>query len=177
MDVQLKEALSVLERTPVTLRALLNEIPDPWLHGTEGEKTWSAYQIVGHLIHGEKTDWIPRTKMILEHGDSKSFVPFDRFFMLKFGQDRPLKEMLNEFEDLRMKNLEILKSLNLQSADLEKKGMHPELGAVTLSQLIATWVVHDLGHLAQLTRVMAKQYTESVGPWRPYLPVLDTRVK
>lgn len=177
MDVKLDEALAVLERTPATLRTLLNEIPNAWVHGTEGEKSWSAYQIVGHLIHGEKTDWIPRTRMILEHGESKSFEPFDRFFMLKLPQDRPLKEMLAEFEELRKQNIKVLKSLKLKSSDLEKKGMHPELGSVTLSQLMATWVVHDLGHLAQLTRVMSKQYTEAVGPWREYLPVLDTKLK
>lgn len=177
MNVQLEEAVAILDRTPAALRSLLQDAPAAWLHGTEGAESWSAYQIVGHLIHGENTDWIPRTRMILEHGEDRAFVPFDRFAMLNLPQQRPLGEMLAEFEKLRAANLKILKSLNLQQKDLEKKGRHPELGTVTLGQLIATWVVHDLGHLAQMTRVMAKQYTDAVGPWRAYLPVLDTRLK
>jgi hypothetical protein len=177
MKFELGEAIAVLERTPQVLRALLSGLPGAWLRGTEGKETWSAYQIVGHLIHGEKTDWIPRTRMILEHGESRTFIPFDRTAMLKLTQDLPLAEMLNEFDSLRVANIEILKGLKLDAQQIGKKGRHPDFGPVTLEQLISTWVVHDLGHLAQITRVMAKQYTGEVGPWRAYLPVLDTRTK
>ena len=177
MDFQLDEAIAVLERTPGTLRSLLSGLPASWLRGTEGAESWSAYQIVGHLIHGEKTDWIPRTRRILEHGESRTFEPFDRTAMLRQPQDRPLPDMLDEFAALRANNVTILKGLRLDAGFMKKTGHHPDLGTVTLEQLISTWVVHDLGHLAQMTRVMAKQYTAEVGPWRAYLPVLDTRMK
>lgn len=177
MNFQLDEVIAVLERTPGTLRTLLSGLSAAWLRGTEGADSWSAYHIVGHLIHGEKTDWIPRTKMILEHGESQTFVPFDRTWMLHLPQDRPLPEMLDEFAALRSNNVTILKGLRLDAQQVKKTGRHPDFGAVTLEQLLATWVVHDLGHLSQIARVMAKQYTVEVGPWRQYLPVLDTRLK
>ncbi|HSP06368.1 MAG TPA: DinB family protein [Acidobacteriota bacterium] len=177
MKFELGDAIPVLERTPQVLRALLTGLPAAWLRGTEGKETWSAYQILGHLIHGEKTDWIPRTRMILEHGESRTFVPFDRTAMLKQPQDLPLAEMLDEFDSLRTANIKILKGLKLDEQQIGRKGRHPDFGPVTLEQLITTWVVHDLGHLAQITRVMAKQYTDEVGPWRAFLPVLDTRLK
>ena len=177
MKFELDEAIAILERTPRVLRSQLSGLPASWLGGTEGNETWSPYHIVGHLIHGEKTDWIPRTRMILDHGESQTFVPFDRKFMLKLRQDRPLSEMLDEFDSLRAANIEILKGLRLNAQHMAKKGRHPDFGPVTLEQLLATWVVHDLGHLSQIARVMGKQYTDEVGPWRAYLPVLDTRLK
>lgn len=177
MNFQLDEAIAVLERTPPTLQTLLSGLPAAWLRGTEGAESWSAYHIVGHLIHGEKADWIPRTRMILEHGESQTFEPFDRTAMMRLPQDRPLPEMLDEFAMLRSNNVTIFKGLRLDAPQMKKTGRHPEFGAVSLEQLIATWVVHDLGHLSQIARVMAKQYTSEVGPWRQYLPVLDTRLK
>lgn len=177
MELKLEEAVAVLERTAPSLRSLLTGMPEPWIRGTEGGDSWSAYQIVGHLIHGEKTDWIPRAHMILEWAEERAFEPFDRFAMLNLPQDRPLEEMLAEFEQLRSHNLSILKNLAITPQQLQRIGRHPDLGPVSLSQLLATWVAHDLGHLSQLARVMAKQYTEAVGPWRAYLPVLDTRLK
>ena len=167
------EATAVLERTPTTLRALLAGLPEPWIRATEGEGTWSPYDIVGHLIHGERTDWMTRTRHILAHGATSPFVPFDREAMLAEPSDRPLAELLDTFEGLRRQNLADLGALGLGPADLERPGLHPALGPVTLGQLLATWVVHDLGHLAQVSRVMSKRYRDAVGPWRAYLPVLD----
>lgn len=177
MDFDLQNSLEILSRTPGSLRSMLSGISSAWLRGTEGPDSWSSYDIVGHLIHGEKTDWIPRAKMILEHGDTRAFEPFDRFFMKRLPQDVPLEEMLREFESLRKQNLDELQRLITSNDQLEKKGKHPELGDVTMKQLLATWVVHDLGHLSQINRVLAKQYTDAVGPWRGYLPVLDTRLR
>ncbi len=169
----LGDGIAVLERTPHTLRAMLAGLPDAWTAGTEGPDTWSPYDIVGHLIHGERTDWIPRGRIILAQGLDRRFAPFDRFAMLRERGDQPIGELLDEFARLRTENLATLTQWRLTDAQLALEGEHPDLGRVTLRQLLATWVAHDLGHLAQTARVMAKQYREAVGPWRQYLPVMD----
>ncbi len=165
--------INVLERTPATLRALLDGLPDEWTMTNEGPDTFSPYDNVGHLIHGERTDWIPRARIILAQGPNLRFEPYDRFAQIKESQGKTLAELLAEFARLRTENLATLREWNLSDAEFALEGVHPELGTVTLRQLLATWVVHDLGHVAQTARVMAKQYREAVGPWRAYLPVLD----
>jgi hypothetical protein len=141
----------------------------------EGRETWSPFDIVGHLIHGERTDWIPRVELLLAHGESRPFTPFDRFAQFRDSRGKSLPELLDTFSELRHSNLARLESLHLKTADLERRGLHPELGAVTLGQLLATWVAHDLNHVGQIARVMGRQYTEAVGPWLEYLPMLATR--
>ena len=173
MRYQLLEALEILEQTPQTLRSFLGQLSDTWLYNNEGENTWSPYDIVGHLIHGEKTDWIPRLKIILGSSENKTFEPFDRFAQFENSKGKTISQLLDEFETLRAENLDQLKAINLTTAQLELKGMHPELGEVTLSQLLATWVTHDLAHIAQISRVMAKQYKNEVGPWAAYIPILN----
>ena len=173
MELELQQAIEILERTPSTLNTLLRGLSEPWLVQNEGPETWSPYDIVGHLIHGEETDWIPRAKIILEHGEERAFEPFDRFAMVDRFEGKTITELLDTFTRMRAESLQELRSLNLTPTLLEKRGRHPELGVVRLRQLLATWVVHDLGHLAQATRVMSKQYRNAVGPWRAYLPVLD----
>ena len=172
MEFDIEEAIAILQRTPKTLDSLLRDLPEPWLVQNEGAETWSPYDVVGHLIHGEETDWIPRAKIILEHGDAKAFEPFDRVAMFQKSKDKPIAELLDTFAQLRAENLRELQALNLTTELLERRGMHPELGQVTLKQLLATWTVHDLGHIRQVVRVMAKQYRDAVGPWRAYLNVL-----
>jgi uncharacterized damage-inducible protein DinB len=162
---------TVLERTPATLRALLADLPDAWTMQNEGPDTFSPFDVVGHLINGERTDWIPRARIILAQ-DGRAFEPFDRFAHLRENQGRALGDLLDEFDRLRRESLATLDGWKLTERELSLKGRHPELGEVTLSQLLATWVVHDLGHLAQVARVMAKQYGDAVGPWAEYLPVL-----
>jgi hypothetical protein len=176
-EFHLPEAIAVLTRTPATLDALLRGLPDIWLRRNEGRskdgnKTWSAFDIVGHLIVGERTDWIPRARIILKHGEARPFDPFDRLAQEKESQGKSLNQLLDEFARLREENLSTLQKLNLQPQDLARRGKHPELGVVTLSQLLATWAVHDLTHLHQLSRVMAYQYRDAVGPWSAYLGVL-----
>jgi hypothetical protein len=173
MEFNLTDGLAVLERTPNTLRAMLAGQGPQWIDGTEGPDTWSPYIIVGHLVHGERTDWIPRAKIILAQGDDRRFTPFDRFAQLEESKGKSLGVLLDELSDLRSENLSILKGWNLTEDQLGLHGEHPELGTVTLRQLLATWVGHDLGHIAQAARVMAKQYRDAVGPWRAYLPVMD----
>lgn len=168
----LQDTIALLGRTPTTLNALLRDLPEIWTLRNEGDKTWSPFQVVGHLIHGERTDWIPRARMILEFGETKPFVPFDRWGMEREIQGKTLAQLLDEFARARAQNLDELRALNLRREDLEKRGRHPELGAVTLSQLLATWVGHDLTHLHQISRVMAHQYRETVGPWTVYLGVM-----
>ena len=165
--------IAVLERTPHTLRAMLAGLPPAWTEATEGPETWSPYVIVGHLIHGERADWIPRAQLILAQGPQRRFTPFDRFAQLRESRGRSLADLLDEFARLRAGNLATLAGWRLTDAQLALEGEHPELGPVTLRQLLATWVAHDLGHVAQTARVMAKQYREAVGPWRAYLPVMD----
>jgi DinB superfamily len=174
VNFTLSDALPVLRRTPAVLRSWLWDLPGPWTTANEGPDTWSPYDIVGHLIHGERTDWIPRTELLLAHGESRPFTPFDRFAQFKDSHGKSLHELLEIFGELRDQNLARLESLRLTPADLERRGRHPELGPVTLGQLLATWVAHDLNHLGQIARVMGRQYTDAVGPWLAYLPMLGT---
>ena len=169
----LAEATAVLTRTPATLNALLRGLPNIWAHRNEGKGTWSAFDIVGHMIYGELTDWMPRARIILENGEARPFDPFDRFAQLKGSQDKSLEQLLDDFARLRRENLAALHALNLQPEDLKRRGKHPALGVVTLSELLATWAVHDLTHVHQLSRVMAHRYRDAVGPWSAYLGVLQ----
>ena len=173
MDFSLPAARSILERTPRTLRALLAGLPAEWTDADEGPDTWSPRVIVGHLVHGERTDWIPRARLILEHGEERPFEPFDRFAQLREHRDTPLTDLVSEFAKLRRENLEILANWKLTEPQLDLTGRHPELGVVTLRQLLSAWVAHDLSHLAQTARVMAKQYRDAVGPFREYLTIMD----
>ena len=173
MEFDLTAGTAVLARTPETLRAMLSGLPSEWTDATEGPETWSPYVIVGHLIHGERTDWIPRARIILAQGENRRFTPYDRFAQLRESQGKTLTNLLDEFEQLRRANLEILAEWKLTETQFALEGEHPEFGLVTLRQLLATWVVHDLGHIAQTARVMAKQYREVIGPWRAYLPIVD----
>jgi hypothetical protein len=173
MRFELTTGVAVLERTAHTLRAMLGGLPRTWIYATEGPETWSPYDIVGHLIHAERTDWIPRARIILEQGAQRRFTPFDRFAQFQESQDKTLDSLLDEFARLRTESLSTLACFRLTEAQLALEGEHPAFGPVTLRQLLSTWVAHDLGHLAQTARVMAKQYREAVGPWREYLPVMD----
>lgn len=173
MKYTLSDASAVLERTPAVLDSLLRGLPDSWTSPNEGPDTWSAFDVVGHLIHGEKTDWIPRARLILSDASKKQFEPFDRFAQFQNSAGKTLPQLLDEFSSLRAENLNTLKSWDLQEADLEKTGLHPTFGSVTLRQLLATWIAHDFTHIAQLARVMAKQYKEEVGPWVAFLGVLN----
>jgi hypothetical protein len=173
MEMHLPDAIAVLERTPQTLRALLDGLAPAWTEATEGPDTWSPYVIVGHLIHGERTDWIPRARIVLEQGADRRFAPYDRFAQFRESAGKPLAALLDEFSELRAGNVTLLRSWNLTGEQLGLTGDHPAFGAVTLRQLLATWAAHDLSHLAQITRVMARQYRDAVGPWRAYLPVMD----
>jgi len=175
VSFQLTEAITVLERTPATFLALLGGLPEPWTTCNEGPETFSAFDNVGHLIHGERADWIPRARIILQQGASLRFEPYDRFAQVRESAGRTLVELLDEFTRLRVENLATLRGWNLTEPELDLKGEHPDLGPVTLRQLLATWVAHDLGHLAQTARVMATRYREAVGLWRAYLPILDRR--
>ena len=169
----LTQAIAALARTPSVFRTLLQGVPEWWTKANEGPDTFSAFDNLGHLVHGERTDWIPRARIILEHGRSRPFEPFDRFAQAHESRGKTLGDLLNELERLRADNLEVLRNWRLGARELTLEGEHPALGRVTLAQLLATWVVHDLGHLAQTSRVLAKQYRDEVGPWRAYLPVLD----
>lgn len=173
MSFQLTDAIAVLERTPATLRALLQGLPDAWTSSDEGPDTFAAFDNVGHLIHGERADWIPRARIILAQDANRRFEPYDRFAQIRESRGKSLTELLDELARLRAENLATLRGWNLSERELSLEGEHPELGPVTLRQLLATWVAHDLGHIAQTARVMAKQYREAVGPWRAYLPILD----
>ena len=172
MEHNLDHSLSLLSRTPAVLNSLLRDLPEPWTHRNEGEKTWSAYDIVGHLIHGERTDWMPRVKRILEFGETRPFDPFDRLAQQRESQGKSLPQLLDEFARLRSENLNALRALNLKPADFKRRGKHTALGVVTMSELLATWAAHDLTHLHQISRVMAFQYREAVGPWSAYLGVM-----
>ncbi len=173
MKFDLNNSIEILEKTPKILEACLSELSDSWLKNNEGENTWSPYDIIGHLIFGEKTDWIIRAKIILSQSENKTFEPFNRFAQLKENQNKPISELLAEFKNLRESNLKELKSLNITDKDFKLKGIHPELGEVTLDQLLSAWVVHDLGHISQISRVMSKQYLKNVGPWKAYLGILN----
>ena len=167
------EAIAILERTPATVDAMLRDLPDGWITANEGDRTWSPFDVVGHLIHGERTDWMERARLILEHGESKPLKKFDRFAQFTVSKGRALPALLDEFDSLRQKNLEELKGLKLTHADLDRRGRHPELGVVTLRQLLSTWVAHDLDHVVQISRVLARQYSDEVGPWRAYLRIIS----
>jgi hypothetical protein len=173
MQHNLHHTISLLTRTPATVNALLRDLPEAWTRGNEGENTWSAFDIVGHLIHGERTDWMPRARMVLQFGETKAFEPFDRLGQERESQGKSLGQLLDEFAGLRSENLNELRALDLRQEDLERRGRHPALGVVTLSELLATWAAHDLTHLHQIARVMAHQYREAVGPWSAYLGVLQ----
>ncbi|MBC7929111.1 MAG: DinB family protein [Rubrivivax sp.] len=173
MEFQLDHAKEILRRTPATLNSLLRRLPEEWTLSNEGAESWSPFDVVGHLIHAEEDDWIPRARIILEYGEEGTFEPFDRFAMFEKSRGKSLIDLLDRFEQLRGESLKELEGMNLTPEMLAKRGAHPELGVVTLSQLLSTWVVHDLGHIAQIVRVMAKQYAEAVGAWRAYLPILN----
>ena len=167
------EAIALLTRTPATLSALLSGLPDLWVRRNEGGDTWSAFDIVGHLIVGERADWIPRLRIILEKGEARQFDPVDRLAQFEESQGKSLDQLLDDFARLRSENLAALQTLNLRHEDWTRRGKHPSLGVVTLSELVATWAVHDLTHIHQLSRVMAHQYRNAVGPWNAYLGVLQ----
>ncbi len=173
MEFDLSTGRAILERTPHTLRAMLAGLSPAWTDASEGPDTWSPYVVVGHLIHGERTDWIPRAQLILAQGAHRRFTPFDRFAQFRESEGKPLAALIDEFERLRVDNVSILASWDLVEHQLSLEGEHPAFGQVTLRQLLATWVAHDLSHVAQIARVMAKQYRDAVGPWRAYLPVMD----
>lgn len=166
------QVIELLRQTPRTLRALLDDGRHPFTHSNYGPDTFSPFDVVGHLIHGEKTDWMPRVRTILEHGDTRTFEPFDRYAMYKECAGRPIGELLDEFEVLRTENLESLADLRLTEADLQRRGRHPALGTVTMRQLLATWTVHDLNHVAQIAKALSFQFREDVGPWLAYLSIL-----
>jgi hypothetical protein len=168
----LAEVTAILSRTPAALDALLRGLPDTWTHSNEGGSSWSPFDIVGHLIEGERTDWMVRARIILENGEARAFDPFDRFAQERESRGKSLEQLLDEFATVRKENLAALRAMNLQPEDLQRRGLHPELGVVTLAQLLATWTVHDFTHLHQLSRVMAHQYRDAVGPWSAYLGVL-----
>ncbi len=173
MEFQLADGLAVLERTPATLNAMLRNLPDDVAKRKEDVDRFSVYDVVGHLNHGEETDWLPRAQIILEHGISRQFDPFDRFAMYEKSQGKSLNQLLDEFETLRSENIQSVRGMNITPAKLNLCSLHPKLGAVTLGQLLATWVVHDLNHIAQIVRILSKQHTEEVGPWKAYLSILN----
>ena len=173
MTFDVSTGIAVLERTPAAFRALLAGLPPAWTEPNEGPDTFSAFDNLGHLIHGERADWIPRAHIILAQGANRTFVPYDRFAQVRESAGKTLAQLLDEFAALRAQNLAKLRAWDLSASQLALEGEHPAFGRVTLRQLLATWVAHDLGHLAQTSRVMAKQYREAVGPWRGYLPIMD----
>lgn len=168
----LAQLVAILERVPAAFRALLEGLPESLVRGTEGGEAWSPYDVVGHLIHGEKTDWIPRLRIILEQGEARPFDSFDRSAQFEASRGRSLEDLLDEFSTLRVANLGTLAELAAAGIDCDRTGVHPELGIVTAGELLAAWAVHDVGHLAQVARTLARQQTGRVGPWRGYLPVL-----
>ena len=172
MEQTLSQTIALLTHTPAALNALLRNLPDAWTSPNEGENTWSAFQVIAHMVQAERGDWMPRAKTILQLGETQTFQPFDRTAHLRESQGKKLPQLLDEFAHLRSENLSELHSLNLQPEQLDLRGRHPALGVVTLSQLLATWTVHDLTHLHQISRILAHQYREAVGPWSAYLGVL-----
>ena len=173
MEYRLDQAKEILRRTPATLNALLSDLSDDWVLANEGPETFSPYDVIGHLIEGEENDWIPRARIILEHGEARPFEKFDRFAMYEKSKGKSPAELLARFEEVRGESLRQLDELNLTPELLQKRGSHPALGVVTLSQLLSAWVVHDLGHIRQIVRVMAKQYREEIGPWTAYLSIVN----
>lgn len=173
MNHNLEHTISLLTRTPAALNMLLRDLPEMWTGRNEGENTWSAFDVVGHLIHGERTDWMPRARMILQFGETQPFERFDRWAQMRESQGKSLGQLLDEFARLRSENLGHLRALNLKEEDMERRGLHPSLGTVTLSELLATWAAHDLTHLHQISRIMAHQYRQAVGPWTRFLGVMQ----
>ena len=171
MEFSITKSIEILERTPQVLIKLTEGLSPVWTQTNEGSNTWSVYDVIGHLLHGEKTDWIIRTEIILSEGD-KNFTPFDRFAQFEISKGKTLTRLLEEFSTARANNIQKLRSLNISHLDLAKTGIHPTFGTVTLAQLLATWVVHDLDHIAQISRIMAKQYKEQTGPWIEFLKIL-----
>ena len=173
MKFDIEKAMPILERTPAIVSMLLKDLDPEWTNSNEGPDTWSPYDVVGHYIHGEKTDWIPRLNIILGNQEDKRFVPFDRFAQFTDSKGKSLDDLLDEFTRLRRECLQRLRQVKFDDETLSKKGIHPEFGEVTLENLLASWVVHDLGHICQITRVIAKQYKEAVGPWTAYMTILN----
>jgi DinB superfamily len=173
MDFQISQAIEILSQTPSTINSLLGNLSDDWIYAKIDADSWNAFDIIGHYIHGEETDWVIRAEIILAQGENLTFEPFDRFAQFELSKGKSMSELLETFSELRNKNIEILKSWNLTDDQLKLKGIHPELGEVTLEQLLATWAVHDLTHIRHIVIVLAKQYTENVGVWKQYLSILD----
>jgi DinB superfamily len=169
----LAEAIAMLQRTPIVIDALLRGLPDNWVTADEGAGTWTPFDVVGHLIHGERTGWMPRARMILDHGESRAFDGFNRSAQFDESKGKTLTDLLDEFATERRRNLNQLAAMQLTDADLDRRGRHPELGVVTLRQLLATWVAHDLDHIVQIARVLGRHYSDEVGPWRAYLRVIS----
>ena len=173
MEFEIGKALEILERTPKVLRSLLDGLSADWTQHNEGPDTWSPYDVIGHLVHGEQTDWLTRTQIILNSGTSQTFEPFDRFAQFEESKGKSLKNLLDEFAEHRASNLKALRAMNISEEQLIQEGLHPAFGKVSLKQLLSAWVVHDLSHIVQVSRVMAKQYADEVGPWTAYLTVLE----
>ena len=169
----MEKSIEILERTPEVLETMLQNVSADWTENNEGGETWSVFDVLGHLVHGEKTDWMARMEIIISDAPDKKFAPFDRFAQFEDSKGKTLRELLKEFKGLRKKNVDVLRSKKLTTENLEQKGVHPAFGEVTLRQLLATWTVHDLDHISQISRVMAKQYKEDVGPWTQYLKILN----
>jgi len=174
MKFDITDTITILEKTPDVIELLVRDMPREWIYANEGENTWSPFDVVGHLVHGEKTDWVPRMKIILDQNSDKKFSVFDRFAQLKENEGKSIRDVLNEFKILRKQNLAWLQSVNLNEDILNSSGIHPAFGAVTLRQLLATWAAHDLSHIVQISRVMAKQYREEIGPWTAYLSIFKS---
>ncbi len=172
MEFDLTLSVGVLSRTPKVLSTLLAGLQENWVFKNDGQDTWSPFDVLGHLIHGERTDWIPRAQIILQHGTSHPFEPFDRFAQFRESRGKSVDELLEEFTELREANLNELQAMHLTKTELDRKGVHPEFGEVSMRQLLATWVAHDLSHLSQIAEVMSRQYREEVGPWQAFLPIL-----
>ncbi len=173
MEFDLAKSVAVLERTPPTLCAMLSRLPNEWINASEGPDTFTPYDVLEHLIHGERTDWMARARIILDQGTDRRFTPYDRFAQSEESEGKTLTRLLDEFAGLRAANLATLAGWNLTDTQLALEGEHPTFGAVTLRQLLSTWTAHDLSHIAQIARVMVKQYRDAVGPWREYLPIMD----
>jgi len=173
MKYNLEEAIVILEKTPEILLLQLKDLPEHWLTANEGPETWSAFDVVGHMLHGEKTDWIARLEIILSDSENKTFKPFDRFAQIEGSKGKTISQLLDEFLIVRRKNLDILRSKNIRESDLERTGIHPKFGTVTLRNLLATWVAHDLNHMSQINRVLANQYNIEVGPWKEFLRIIN----
>ena len=173
MKFNLQQAIRILEKTPMVIRTMLSNLDSTWTRTNEGGDSWSPYDVVGHLVHGEKTDWMPRLEIMMQDGPIQAFKPYDRFAQVEMSKGKSLEELLDAFELLRKENLKTLRSKNISESDLMRKAIHPSLGEITLSQMLSAWTVHDQGHIAQIARVLAKNYTDEVGPWTNFLTILN----